>query len=144
MQAPRGFTLIELLVVVGIVGILAALILAFLNDGREKSRDSARAADIKQLQIALSLYFDDRQLYPTALKSLAPQYIPVLPNDPTTHIEYPYDRISTTKYHLGANLEQAHVNLLRSDVDATTTKVFGSDSTGCAGEVNLHCYDVNP
>ena len=55
----KGFTLIELLVVIAIIGLLSTLAVVALNSARQKSRDSKRVADIKQIQTALELYFSD-------------------------------------------------------------------------------------
>jgi general secretion pathway protein G len=55
----KGFTLIELLVVIAIIGLLSTLAVVALNSAREKSRDSKRVADIKQVQTALELFFSD-------------------------------------------------------------------------------------
>ena len=54
----RGFTLIELLVVIAIIGILSSVVLASLNSARQKGRDAKRISDVKQLQLALELYYD--------------------------------------------------------------------------------------
>src|SRR3989344_2966865 len=66
-----GFTLIELLVVIAIIGLLASIVLASLNTARRKSRDARRLADIKQIQVALELYFDAKGEYPDATANLA-------------------------------------------------------------------------
>ncbi|NUM25523.1 MAG: type II secretion system protein [Candidatus Buchananbacteria bacterium] len=60
----RGFTLIELLVVIAIIGLLSTLAVVALNSAREKARDAKRVADIKQVQTALELYFNDSSSYP--------------------------------------------------------------------------------
>ncbi len=59
----RGFTLIELLVVISIIGLLSTLAALSLGTARTKSRDSRRAADMKQLQTAMELYFDKNATY---------------------------------------------------------------------------------
>lgn len=61
----RGFTLIELLVVIAIIGILASVVLASLNSARDKAKDTATKAEVKQLKIAIESYFLDNGTYPT-------------------------------------------------------------------------------
>ena len=51
MTRNKGFTLIELLVVIGIIGILAAVVIAAVNPGRQfaEARNTQRRADLYQL-----------------------------------------------------------------------------------------------
>jgi len=65
MEYPsRGFTLIELLVVIAIIGILSSVVLASLNTARVKGLDAARISDVKSLETALELYYDNHGTYP--------------------------------------------------------------------------------
>ncbi len=102
-DSKEGFTLIELLVVIAIIGILSSVVLASLNSARTKSRTARRIADLRQLQLALELYYDSNNSYPNSggnwdglytcwgdsgpnwIAGLAPTYIPVLPRDPRNH-----------------------------------------------------------
>ncbi len=59
-----GFTLIELLVVIAIIGILATLAVVSLQNARKNARDAKRIADVKQMQTALELYYNDTGVYP--------------------------------------------------------------------------------
>ncbi len=99
----RGFTLIELLVVIAIISLLSSVVLASLNSARIKARHARRASDLKQLQLALNLYYDSQtpNAYPvstgwmgvhscwgSATADWVPglvtgRYIPKLPRDPS-------------------------------------------------------------
>ena len=101
-KLKSGFTLIELLVVIAIIGILASIVVASLNSARMKARDTRRIADLRQIQIALELYYDANGYYPplgcgwdcngyrysyndnswNALATALAPYISSLPKDP--------------------------------------------------------------
>jgi prepilin-type N-terminal cleavage/methylation domain-containing protein len=69
----KGFSLIELLVVIAIIGILSSVVMVSLNSARAKGRDAKRITDVKQLSLALALYYDacGRQ-YPSSLTPVTP------------------------------------------------------------------------
>jgi prepilin-type N-terminal cleavage/methylation domain-containing protein len=64
-QKQKAFTLIELLVVIAIIGILATLAVVALQQARQNARDAKRMADMKQVQTALELFFNENGRYPT-------------------------------------------------------------------------------
>ena len=121
----KGFTLIELLVVTAIIGLLSTLAVVALNSARLKARDAKRIADIKQVQTALELYFNDQSNYPGATGTLggagfvclgtggfgaagcAGAYMGLVPSNPTpngTAYVYTADGTSGT-YSIVFNLE---------------------------------------
>lgn len=153
-KKSKGFTLIELLVVIAIIGVLASVVLASMNSARKKARDARRVADIKQIQLALEMYFDassPSNSYADSIAALATGgYIPTEPKDPLTAASYSYCRISATDYHLGATMEESTNNALTADVDYTSSScAAGTAFNGAAGTCATatgadQCYDVRP
>lgn len=151
LKPNKGFTLIELLVVIAIISILASVVLASLNSAREKARDAKRISDVKQLQLALELYFDDNSGYPTDIDALATDgYLPVIPTPPTGtgETEYLYAGLGTgcTDYHVGITLENAGHEAFESDFDVAADNdeaVACQASTVDFGGVDP-VYDLQP
>jgi prepilin-type N-terminal cleavage/methylation domain-containing protein len=140
----RGFTLIELLVVIAIIGILSSVVLASLNSARKKGRDARRISDIKQLQLALELFYDSNgSEYPDALSQLAPNFISVVPRDPQ-NVDYQYDNLTSaggdcttagtppcSNYVIGATLEDPTNAALAQDINGPVGSVTCTDPTYC-------------
>lgn len=101
----RGFTLIEIAIVVFIIGLIASIIIVAFNQVQKDSRDQDRTTDIVALENALKKYYSDNNEYPAVCPSgdnyacsasllgpsLAPNYIPSIPTDPTG-AQYSYVR----------------------------------------------------
>lgn len=142
----RGFTLIELLVVIAIIGILSSVVLASLNGARKKGRDARRISDLKQIQLALEMFYDSNSSeYPDALTSLSPTYISTVPVDPQTAVVYFYNNITgaavpaecviatgvCASYVLGATIEDATISAMGSDIDGTIVGIVCTDPVYC-------------
>lgn len=59
-----GFTLIEILTVIAIIGLLSTVATVSYESARRGSRDAKRASDMRQLNTALELYFQNHNYYP--------------------------------------------------------------------------------
>lgn len=111
----KAFTLVELLVVVSLIGILATLVLANLNSARERARDAERKSDLRNIQTALRLYYNDNNSYPATLTAWGDPwvdgdvtYMNILPADPLSPAQdYLYIYTDSDNYTLRACLENA-------------------------------------
>ena len=139
----KGFTLIELLVVIAIIGILATIVLVSLNTARQKARDVRRISDMRQIAMALEMYYDDNTStgYPgasgtnqwsamdTALEGGG--YITSVPTDPGTGTYEYWVAADNQSYVLNATLEDANNAGLDNDIDAATLGCTCADPEYC-------------
>ena len=165
LKSIKGFTLIELLVVIAIIGILASIILASLSTAQAKGRDARRISDIKQIQLALELYYDANGTYPANIYnnngSAGPSilvsggYISAVPDDPEAtgactdgSQSYCYSYVglcsaggacTPTSYHLGASLETSNA-ALANDSDTCTG---GTAGAACSSPNTTDIHDGN-
>ncbi|MDP1624894.1 MAG: type II secretion system protein [bacterium] len=125
MQTPKrsGFTLVELLIVAAIIGILGSIVVASISGSKEKARDSRRASDMREIQIALALYYDVNRVYPDSLATLAEvnqRFLPSVPKDPYTGADYEYVAAAGFKnYCIGVTFEGSKPSDLPDTSDCT-------------------------
>ena len=119
-----GFTLIELLVVISVIGILAALLLANFAGIRDRADDAKVKSNMKQMQTALRLYYNDNQTYP------AIQDCTALSDELATYMEDVDSFPASCKYSLTTtDTFKACVSLANSadkDIEAAGGKCGGS------------------
>ena len=105
----KGFTLVELLIVIAIIGVLGGIVIGSISFSRSKAQDGRRAADMREIQIALALYYDVNKVYPADLSTLAAndqRFLPSIPKDPQTGEEYDYLVVAGNKdYCIGVTFD---------------------------------------
>ncbi|MFA6314756.1 MAG: type II secretion system protein [Candidatus Paceibacterota bacterium] len=121
----RGFTLIELLVVTSIIGLLSSVVFASVNTARAKARDATRMQNLKQISLAIELYYSKNGNYPqgsgwctqisnplnnwgTNFQTDIGEWMPKVPLDPVyanTYQDYIYWNVNDQSYYLYAELE---------------------------------------
>ncbi|MFZ5932786.1 MAG: type II secretion system protein [Patescibacteria group bacterium] len=129
----KGFTLIELLVAISIIAIISTVLLANFNAARERGRDAQRKSDLRNIQTALRVYYNDYGAYPahgtganagkivacgqstppgpftceygSAWTADGKTIMSTLPEDPLSSQAYAYNQIDLDNYTLTACLE---------------------------------------
>ncbi|MEA2112967.1 MAG: type II secretion system protein [Patescibacteria group bacterium] len=144
----KGFTLVELLITVAIIGILSAVVLTSMSGARNRAKDGRRISDIKQIQLALELYYDINTSYPLDNGTEGTLYGTPKPlasflkisKDPDGDNYFYWG--TGQNYHLGAVLQEYNPLLTEDDDDTNGFNGGSSDCAGGAGDDG--CYDVTP
>lgn len=149
-----GFTLVEILTVMVIIGILTSMSIASYQSTQQKSRDTRRKSDLKQIVNALEIYYNDKGTYPTDSSGLIEGcnggsicnwgdvfqdenntiYMIQLPEDPRSNQNYYYSSPDGTSFQLYARLE----NTLDKDVPKN-----GSDQPQVYNGLDCGSYECN-
>lgn len=165
LNTLNGFTLIELLVVISIIAILMAVATVSYLNAQQKGRDNRRKSDLKAVQQALEIYFNQNAKYPEEYSgglimcsggssgfawrtgiftcgTPAISYMNPLPGDPitTTTTEYYYvPDASFRSYKIFAKLENAKDQNLSSPLADCATGAPATYATSGA----YYCV-INP
>jgi prepilin-type N-terminal cleavage/methylation domain-containing protein len=62
-----GFTLIELLMVISIITLISSMLFSYVGSANAKSRDSVRLSDMKQINTATTMYYEDKGEMPISI-----------------------------------------------------------------------------
>jgi prepilin-type N-terminal cleavage/methylation domain-containing protein len=125
-----GFTLIELLVVIAIIGFIASVGMYAINNARMRARDARRLADLKAIEKAIKIYYDDNNKYPGSGNNttynnpactssadgkmhniIPPSYISVIPDDPL------YNQDPGCYYYIRRNSGQGYILIMNPEND---------------------------
>lgn len=133
----RDFKTIFLWLIIGALGVAIGLLAGSgYSRGSPQNPDGRRAANLRQIQTALELYYGAEREYPASLELLVEEgYLEMESNlaDPETGNSYCYaygvdkkvrGEVDILYYHLGAVLDNEESDLLANDDDFDSTGEF--------------------
>lgn len=118
-----GFTLIELMVVIGIIGLLASIAVAAFGPARGSGRDASVKANLAQIQVQGSLYYNIGTTFGTVTQSCTPAAGSLF-NDTTTTVD------DTTRAAIAEATKQAKDNAIVCKATATMYAVAAKINSG--------------
>lgn len=125
-RCRSGFTLIELLVVISIIAILAGMLLPGLGRARDKARSISCVNNLRELGVAMEMYWDDNNGRINALYAMFPTWGST--NSPMAWSAALFPYLKTTKVFrdpgrpiwLASEQVDYYINIVEPYVDAGT------------------------
>ena len=125
----KKFTIIELLVVIAIIGILASILLPALSKARIKVKTSVCLANIKQVQLGVTIYASE-------MSGLLPG--PLLSNVQPAYTQGNYKLVPYIAEYVGYPKASSSTEIMTIlDCPGFTTSISGADSVNCVLFKNL-------
>jgi len=108
-----------------------------LSGAREKARDAQRQSDIRQISLAMEMYYDDGQEYATSATMVTSigSYLPSVPTDPLNNATYFYGWVSNAD----DGQQYCAYALLEGGGYFTASKNGTLSTTSESAPVNLNC-----
>jgi len=112
--------------------IFIQIIYSMITADRISSKDDRRIGDLRQIPIALEMYFDDNKTLPESLSELEPKYFPTVPKEPTTNQLYEYHVIEGGKSAvIKVVLDNKNYSTLKNDIDGVVSGINCDDPAYC-------------